>query len=74
MVRRSGVLAIGMDVLLPAEETVTTSAPPSADVLSITTNAPTVLNPVPSATVSAVAPCVLAVPVVVVDGLPAVSW
>ena len=49
-VSRSGVLAIGIDVDEPAEETVTTSAPPSTDVLSITTNAPTVLNAVPLAT------------------------
>lgn len=73
-VSRSGVLATGIDVDEPAEDTVTTSAPPSTLVLSITMNAPTVLNAVPLATVSAVAPCVLLLPLVVVLGLPAVSW
>ena len=38
-VSRSGVPAIGMLAELPAGETVTTSAPPSTLVLSITTNA-----------------------------------
>jgi hypothetical protein len=71
-VSRSGVFAIGMLVDEPAELT-TTSAPPSALVESITTNAPTVENAAPAATVSAVAPWTLATPVVVVLGAPTVS-
>ena len=71
-VSRSGVLAIGIDVDEPAELTVSTSAPPSTLALSTTMNAPGVLNAVPLATVSAVAPSVFAAPVVVevrVDGV-----
>ena len=60
-VSRSGVLAIGIDSDKPAEETVTTSAAPSTEVESITTNAPAALNTGPLATVIAVAPCVLGV-------------
>lgn len=46
-VSRSGVPAMGIDPAEPAEETVTTSAPPSTDVESITRKALTVLNDVP---------------------------
>ncbi len=70
-VSRSGVFAIGIAPAEPAELTVRHSASPSTDDESTTMNAPTVLNAVPLATVSSVAPWTFAVPVVVevrVDG------
>lgn len=54
-VSRSGVLAIGMDVDPPAADAFTTSAPPSTEPLSTTTQDPEV-NEVPAATVSVTAP------------------
>ncbi len=58
----SGVFAIGMLVLLPAELTVRHSAPPSTELLSTTMSAPIVKKLIPLATVSVVAPGVLFVP------------
>lgn len=68
------MLAIGIEVDEPAELTVTKLAPPSTLVLSMTMNAPTVQNAAPDATVRAVAPWTLVVPLVVVAGVSTVSW
>jgi hypothetical protein len=71
-VSRSGLFAIGVVVAPPAADVIRISTPPSTLAESTTTQDPEV-NPVPSATVSTVAPWVFAAPVAVVLGAPSVN-
>ena len=64
---------MGIVVLVPIADAFSTSAPPSTEEESTTTQLPSV-NPVPTATVSTVAPATLRLPVAVVFGLPTVNW